>query len=448
MIKAKARSFPAVALKERVILIITLISAVICSEFFIFRAGAERELPSFSVRNYVRTSYDEDNYALIETHGDSITVKGKYKDAKSIKISLYPKIEPSGYSFHAFEDGSFEAELTAKPFKNGSFLFLITINSEIQKNCYILYEDGWRFLDNRLEAHNREVFEKIYTVSDEACCLYLSSDGDPEKIAFVKEQLKLIVKDVTKDIESDYEKARALEKYVAENFCYDLDAREGTTDLDSISVDAVLRDRRSVCLGISNLYMALLEAAGIKAVNIRGAAIYRETPFDLPEKEQNHEWVAFYYEEEERWVWTDPVWGGLGDYKKGKYYPGKYNGNYFDIDDFALSINHRADKAERRPFFEAEIPVEFYSAEETTAPEETEPISPEPSDTAKAEETTAEDSIKEEKERIENDVSEIMKAAHREEDNTLLIAAVVVMSLLIAVLIAVIIKLIRNGRKN
>lgn len=448
MIKAKARSFPAIALKERVILIITLIALLICSDFFYFRAGAESEEPLFSRRNYERTSYDEENYALIETRGDSITVKGRYKDAKSVKISLYPKIEPSGYSFHAFEGGSFETELTAKPFENGSFIFLITINGEIQKSCYILYENGWCFVDNRLDKQNREVFEKIHTVSDEACCLYLSSDGDPERIDFIKEQLKLIVKDVTTGIESDYEKARALEKYVAENFCYDLDAREGTTDLESISVDTVLRERRSVCLGISNLYMALLEAAEIKAVNIRGAVIYSETPFALPTEGQNHEWVAFYYEEEERWVWTDPVWGGLGDYKKGKYYPGKYNGNYFDIDDFALSINHRADKAERRPFFEAEIPEKFYSAEETAAPEETESVNPEFTNTARAEETTAKDSVKEEKERIEKDVSEIMKAAHEEEDNTLLIAAVVVMSLLIAVLIAVIIKLIRNGRKN
>lgn len=443
MIKTKARSFLASALKERVILIITLIALVICSDCFCFRVGAESEEPLFSRRNYVRTSNEEDNYALIETHGDNISVKGRYKDAKSIKISLSPKIEPSDYSFHAFEDGSFEAELTAKPFENGSFVLLITINGYITKKCYILYENGWCFLDNRLEKSNREVFDKIYTVSDEACCLYLNADGDPEKINFVKEQLKLIVKDVTKDIEGDYEKARALEKYVADNFCYDYDAREGTTDLESISVDRVLRDRRSVCLGISNLYMALLEAAGIKAVNIKGAVIYAETPFALPTERQNHEWVAFYYDEEERWVWTDPVWGGLGDYIKGQYYPGKYNGNYFDIDDFALSINHRADRAERRPFFEAEIPEELYTAEETKETEETEAEAEEPPEAA--EEATA-DNMEAEKERLENEVSEIMENAH-EEDNTLLIAAVVVISLLIAVLIAVIIKLFKNGRK-
>lgn len=450
MIKRLARSFSVFSVKERVILIITLISVLFCAVALNLRAAAESEAPLFSRRNYVRTSNEADNYALIETKGDSITVKGKYRDAKSIRISLYPKLSPTDYSFHAFEDGSFEAELTAKPYENECYTLLITINGEISKNCNILYENGWCFPDNRLDKQNREVFDDILTASDEACCLYLNADGDPEKIAFVKEQLKLIVKDVTADIESDYEKARALEKYVAENFCYDNDAREGVTDLESISVDRVLRDRRSVCLGISNLYMALLEAAEIKAVNIKGAVIYRETPFALPTERQNHEWVAFYYEEEQRWVWTDPVWGGLGDYKKGEYSPGKYNGNYFDIDDFALSINHRADRAERRPFFEAEIPESFYSEGETTAPEETgSEISAENTElteTAQVKETTASDSIKEEKERIENEVSEIMESAHK-EDNTLLIAAVILISLLIAVLIAVIIKLFKNGRK-
>ena len=443
MIKTKARSFSASALKERVILIITLIALVICSDCFGFPAAAESEAPLFSKRNYLRTSDEEDNCALIETHGDSISIKGKYKDAKSIKIKLYPKTEFSEYSFHAFEDGSFEAELTAAPYKNECYILLIIINGEASKSCYIMYEDGWCFVDNRLEESNRRVFDNIYTVSDEACCLYLNAEGDPDKINFVKEQLKLIVKDVTAGIDSDYEKARALEKYVAENYCYDFDAKEGTTDLESISVDVVLRDRRSVCLGISNLYMALLEAAGIKAVNIKGSAIYRETPFALPTEGQNHEWVAFYYEEEQRWVWTDPVWGGLGDYKKGEYYPGKYNGNYFDRNDFALSINHRADRAERRPFFEAEIPEKLYTAPEAEAPEETEAETTYP---AEAPETAPTDKMEAEKERIENEVSEIMENAHR-EDNTILIAAVIVISLLIAVLIAVIIKLFRNGRK-
>lgn len=443
MIKTKARSLSASALKERVILIITLIAFLICSDLFCFRAAAEGEVPSFSRRNYVRTSNEEDNYAIIEALGDDISVKGKYRDAKSIKISLYPKIEPSAYSFHAFEDGSFEAELTAKPFEKGCYLILITINGEIAKNCYIMYENGWCFLDNRLEKSNREVFDDIYTVSDKACCLYLNAEGNPEKIAFVKEQLKLIVKDVTRGIKSDYEKARALDKYVVENYCYDFDAKEGTTDLESISVDTVLRDRRSVCLGISNLYMALLEAAGIKAVNIKGSVIHTETPFALPTERQNHEWVAFYFEEEQRWVWTDPVWSGLGDYKNGEYYYRKYNGNYFDRDDFALSINHRADKAERRPFFEAEIPEELYEAEETEASLD---AAPKTEDAAVTAETAATDSIEAEKQRLETEVSEIMENAHG-EDNTLLVAAIVVISLLIAVLIAVIIKLIKNGRK-
>lgn len=450
MIKLKARSFSASALRERVILILTLIALLICSDLLCFRVAAESEAPLFSRRNYVRTSNEEDNYALIETLGDNISVKGKYKNAKSIKISLYPKIEPSAYSFHAFEDGSFEAELTAKPFENKCYIIIIRIDGKISKNSFIMYENGWCFVDNRLDEANRRVFDDIYTVSDEACCLYLNADGNPEKIDFVKEQLKLIVKDVTRDIEDDYEKARALEKYVAENFCYDFDAKEGTTDLESISVDAVLRDRRSVCLGISNLYMALLEAAGIKAVNIKGAVIYStETPFALPTERQNHEWVAFYYEKEQRWVWADPVWNGLGDYKNGEYKPGTYTGNYFDITDFALSINHRADKAERRPFFEAKIPEKLYTEAETDTPENTEAkvTSVTASETSPEESAPPdEENVTDERARIENEVAEIMENAH-EEDNTPLIIAIVVISLLIAVLIAVIIKLFKNGRK-
>lgn len=429
-------------MKGRVILIITLIALLFSAVFFTVPVSAEEAQPLFSTRNLLRTSNDSENYSIIMTEGDSISVKGKYRDAHSIKLKVLCNAEPSGYSFRNSGDGSFEAEITVKPPKNSGYLLLITLNGEIEKRCNIQYNNGWCFVDNRIEDDNLEALGNIFEAEDEACCLYLDADGDPERIEFVREQLRLIAKDVTSGIEDDLEKARALEKYVSENFCYDHDAKATSVSLDSIALDTVLRDRRSVCMGISNLYAALLEASGIKAVNIKGASVYQETPYTLPTEGQNHEWTAFFYEKENRWVWVDPVWDGLGDYKKGEYIYGKYHGTYFDITDFAFSINHRADKAERRAYFDTEIPESFYTEESETEAPKTETAAEETTV------TTAETTAPEVKEQLESQVSELMESAYGGEDNTPLIVAAIILVVGIAALIAVIIKLFKNGRKT
>ena len=114
----------------------------------------------------------------------------------------------------------------------------------------------------------------------------------------------------------------------------------------------------------------MAESAGIDAVNTKGG-IYNDSVkyADFLGGIQNHEWAAFFWEKEERWVWADSCWDGSGNYKAGIYYDAKPKYMYFDINDTAFSLNHRADKAERRRYFEAKTETRPLGEDNDTAPE-------------------------------------------------------------------------------
>ena len=85
---------------------------------------------------------------------------------------------------------------------------------------------------------------------------------------------------------------------------------------------------------------------------------------------QNHEFTAFYHKAEKRWVWVDACWNGSGDYKNGEYKDKACHEKFFDITDEALALDHRADYAERRLFFEAKAADPEKTSEVTDIPHE------------------------------------------------------------------------------
>lgn len=290
------------------------------------------------------------------------------------------------------ENGDFEAQFTADQLEGVSALVL-----EFESGASLSYrmhcdERGWYFPDNGLAEKNRLVFDKIFDAPAEAATLYLSSSGSEEEAAEVREKLKQISDSATRGLTDDYEKARALSAYVASNFYYDHDARAESVTEENVSLNKVLENARTICIGFSNLYCALLQAQGIDAVSIKGGAASGEVTYEmLTDGVQNHEFAAFWYEAEQRWVWADPCWNGSGDYINGEYHKKICHEKYFDITDEALALNHRADYAERRSFFtEQELPEQTMSEQaEQTSSEQVSPEQTSPDTPAETEETTS-----------------------------------------------------------
>lgn len=405
---------------------------------FSLSVGAE-----ISKTNLLRTTLNPEAYALFEVSGNKITARGKYVSDRLSEISVTPA-SLSSYSFSAHEDGSFEAELTCLASQTKNSLVL-KFSSGVRIAYPLYYSDsGLFFPQNGLSESNAEVFDNIHDCLPTAAGLYLSASGDSESIANVQNQLKQISDSVTDGIESDYDKARALAVYVSSHISYDYDARNTSVTEDTISIENTLKYGRTVCTGFANLYCALLQAQGIDAINIKGGSIGGEVTYEtLTDGLQNHEFTAFYYKEQSRWVWVDSCWDGSGEYVGGEFITMLQHEKYFDITDAALSFDHRADYAERRNFFEAEPLERANKAKETTAsqssPETTEKQPSETITSQSSPETTA---------AILTDVANTQKetaATVQKQDNAPLIIATIFLSAGIIALIFIIGRNRKNG---
>lgn len=352
---------------------------LICAVF----GAVPRSFAVASRRNYLRTSYNSEAYALFEIVGDQVTAVGVYKNDRLRRITS-PNDGIVSMRFSAKADGSFEA-VFGMAAGSGSSLIRLEFDSGAVLSYRIDCDGGgWYFPENGLSESNRSVFEHIYDAPAEAALYYLSASGDAERAAQVRDQLRQVSDSVTAGLEGDYDKARAVCAYIAAHYYYDQDARDTDVTTETYALENVLKNSRTVCTGFANLTCALLQAQGIDAVAVKGGVSSGGVTYEqLPNGVQNHEFTAFWYAAEERWVWMDACWNGSGTYANGEYVPNVPHEKYFDITDDALSQNHRADYAERRSFFDdavltagnpagTELPPEASAgtAEENPAPKE------------------------------------------------------------------------------
>jgi hypothetical protein len=116
---------------------------------------------------------------------------------------------------------------------------------------------------------------------------------------------------------NDREKARAIFRWVCENIDYDVDVfftgKTGSTN----STD-VLKSRKSICYGYSDLFLALAKEAGLEAVRIRGYGKgYGYMPGTNFTGPSNHAWNAVKING--TWYLLDSTWGAGYVSGDGKY---------------------------------------------------------------------------------------------------------------------------------
>lgn len=376
--------FSARSLRERAKIIILSIIFILTSVVFAGMNSINSEGLVMSRRSFLRTSYNTEYFSLFQINGNTLYARGKYASDKVKRLYFKGAEDASGScKLSVDSDGSYEAELSL-PDGYRYTTIAIQLASGALFGYRIYCDNGFYFADNGLSETSRDVFDNIIDASPESVGYYISRTADADEIATVQEQIKLISDSVTDGIESDYEKARALALYVADHFYYDHDAKAESVTETNVVLYEVLKTSRTVCTGFADLYCALLQAQGIDAVNIKGGSTGGDIEYeDLTDGVQNHEFTAFYHKAEKRWVWVDACWNGSGDYKNGEYKDKACHEKFFDITDEALALDHRADYAERRLFFEAK------AAEPQKTTEATDVSSQESTEATSAAETTS-----------------------------------------------------------
>lgn len=367
------------------LLLIVLAIAAAFSPAFVRKCSADSSYQQYLERLYtLKTSDNPASYSIFTINGDTIRAEGNY-EMRDIKNVYLLGCENAAVSFKR-TGTAYAAEITA-PFSTGYSYIVLEFDGGVSYDYRIEYDEGWFFGDNHLSDTFSECIENLIEVDDSVSAMYISAESDPDEISYTLSELTRISSEVTENITDEYKKAQALARWVSENVYYDLGARHDSVDLDTISVYNVLKTRRTVCSGYSNLYSALLEAVGIKSVNIKASVIAEGfvTYETLATGVQNHEFTAFYSRQQERWVPVDVVWNSTNIYVSGEYIKSPVSDKYFDITPAALSLNHRCDKAELRSFFSAmNHAPQSGTAAESPAPESAADTSSEPAQTNSA----------------------------------------------------------------
>lgn len=304
--------------------------------------------------------------AVFACSGDSVSVSGVFAEDPPVRMGFLGGGE-TGLSFKAGAGGAF----TASAEKPGTFEPEDKIFIELSSGNYlaylIRYDGGWYFPDNGLSETNYARFSDIKPAPRGAAAYYLSAAADPAEIEDTLYRLREIAAGISAETDDVYEQAKLVCLWVADNVYYDHDAAAAGIDLNTVAIANVLTIKRTTCAGFANTTCALLEALGIRSVNIKGSCSNNIYPYDgLADAVENHEFSAFWYEKENRWVYVDSCWCSGNDYSGGEYSSAGSDLMYFDITGEAFSLNHRADKAEERFYFTALDEAEESSAEKTT----------------------------------------------------------------------------------
>ena len=163
-------------------------------------------------------------------------------------------------------------------------------DNELQEIWYV-NRSRWNY--EKTYLHNRAILDNRPTCEDGLNFFRREMPGWMMTLEIGNRSQEIISKaeELTSGLECELEKARAICNWVARNIRQDIH-NAYTNPLD------VLRYRRAVCDGISNLAVALLRAVNIPAIVVDGGA--------GPSPPMWHAWVEFFADD--RWVIADPTW--------------------------------------------------------------------------------------------------------------------------------------------
>ena len=287
-----------------------------------------------------KTSNDTSNYFDLSIDGETLKVTGivKNEDIKFINLHIAGENivikNVSGSRFLTKIDlSSVNSDKIELCIYMGKSLAEEFVSAYYGKNIVLSKTDGlWGF------SADKAVYESN---------LWLMQGWVDDVAALVNDVPDRIIRtaeSITRDIETNYDKARAIHEYVAETLYYDLDYANRITASTAVTAQEVYDKGVAVCEGYVNLTIALLRAVGIPAVSVEGYALDINDPAEdwdnADAKISNHNWLEAYVDG--RWIVMDPTWDSLNTVKNGKKISASndYYG-FFDITPELLSATHK-----------------------------------------------------------------------------------------------------------
>lgn len=396
----------------------------------------------------LKTSCNPEYYADIKIKGQSITVNGCIKSQKVSEVVLINSSEISA-TFRTGSDGTFSAVLNpSKPETDNAYGYIaIVLENGANMKYRIEYDNGWYFPDNKLSEENEDALDNIVVTQPKVWASYTSDDLSPESVNDTLDEIRYLSEYIAGDISGDYNKTVAIARWVSENIYYDRDARDTSVTEATICLKNVLRTKRTVCGGYANLFCALCQAQGIRAVSIRGTAAAGGVTYEtLGNSRINHEWCAVNING--KWINVDVCWNSGNKYENGEYTKNICYEKYTDPSPLALSFDHCAFVAEERLFFRAH---EYFEQQNQTVQTtvSTDVSVPEASgtQTASVGESSAVPSTSSRQD-VTQSSSQASENSSESIDGNMLTSILIIGAIAIAVLICVIVYNIISARKS
>lgn len=157
-----------------------------------------------------------------------------------------------------------------------------------------------------------------------------------------RKEIEDLAYEITKDSESDYDKASRINEWVAQNIYYNWD---GYLVGDHGKTDAygTLESRKSVCQGYAELTNALLRSVGIPSRVVSGHALGVSSDGEywngVNHSRPNHAWNEAFVDD--RWIIIDTTWNSGNRYMEGSFDKKEMSYRFFDPDLEVFSFTHR-----------------------------------------------------------------------------------------------------------
>jgi hypothetical protein len=334
------------------------------------------------------STHDPERISTFTVSENRIEAQGFYRGDRVIAFDIAhieggnSVADAGSVALNANADGSYTAVFTGIPPEgttSNAFRIRVSLQDGGTLNYRVYYNEniGWHFGEgNELGARHGSVVGNYTIMPIAVTAQYLvGADGTRENAETTLNDLRQRALEITFGMDNDYDKARAVSAWVADNIFYDSDAQANADTpelLDAtIALRHVMRDLRTICSGFANLTAALLLSLDIKAVTVIGSAVPLSDYTEVQTANRHHEWTAFWYEAEERWVHLDSGWDTHNSFRDGRSIYREAPKRYFDITPAALAQTHRAERAEFRDYFavlEQHIFTDTSTVAATTSP--------------------------------------------------------------------------------
>ncbi len=291
------------------------------------------------------TGYNEESFLKLTKNNNKLNIQGKVEGYWGL-LKLYNSSgrEISSAKFNIPTNGNINENIDLTKLE-GTYSVSVYINNDKNDNYAWSY-----YTDIPITVKDRNLsFEPSVVYEDnlkEVMKNSIFSPRDYLSLNHIKEDERKVLinlaEEITRGIDSDYDKLLAINNWISNNIYYDYDGyysqNYGRTD-----AYGTYESRRSVCQGYAELTLALGRAVGIPTRLVSGYGLGLSTNKTWDESSlsagSNHAWNEAFIED--RWVILDTTWNTFNKYENKSFIEGRKRLRYFDISLIYFSETHR-----------------------------------------------------------------------------------------------------------